>query len=271
MSDTPDTIPQSAASKYKTIARAVVANDVAACEEIYQLLADQNKTLTSDDVNALGLRWFNNKEQPNDMADFFHKLKFNFEQVVILDQKTENVGTRIPFRLIGYDKGEALLTHLLSIGAVSKDVSDGMGDNLISQALEVGRFEFATTLKNIGVDIDQTNMSGQSALHLFAGKLGYQAVQWLGQNGADPTLEDLQGARPSELVPEVMDGWDANAMFDVLEEYVTQFQSGQGFEINGEFNAMIEKEKPKEEGSDQTLGEQADEAKALLGSLTGGP
>ena len=257
----------SAATKYKTLARAVAAMDAPACYEIFNILKEQGKDLSFDEVNALGMRWFMVKTNRDmDVAKFLKERGFEFDQVIILDQEKENVGTRIPFRLIGDDDGEKLLIQLINENLVSYDISDGIGDGLLIEALQQNRFDFSEKLLTLNVNIDNTNMSGQSALHVFASRLNFQAIQWLGEHKADPTIEDLQGARASEMVPESMNGWDPNSMFDVLEDFVVRFRNGKNFEITPEYSAMLEKEKTIL-GDDQTLGNQADEAKSLLTSM----
>lgn len=258
---------ENAISKYKTLGRALSANDVPACREILQeYTQNMGKELTEEEVFRLGLTWFKNKNgRPIEVAAFLKEIGFDFE--VHTSVKDENVGTKLPFRLIDDPEDQNLLVELIQHGYVQKDLTDGAGDSLLVAALQTNQFELADKLLAIGVDINASNIMGQTALHMFAGRLSFQAVEWLGRNGADPTIEDLQNARPSEMVPEHMQGWDPDCMYNVLEDYVERFQKGLPFEINAEFNEMIERERPKEDEDDQTLGDQADEAKRILSSF----
>ena len=271
MTQAPNDTPTLSASaqKHKTLARAIIANDIDACREMYGVLKASGKSLSEDDVQALGMRWFTNKARPVEMVPFLHEIGFDFLQYVVLDQEKENTGTRIPFRLIGNEKNELVLRKLIDIKVVPLDLTDGMGDNLLVAALQWKRYDLASELKGLGVDVNATNLAGQTALHVAAAALDFSAVQWLGSNGADPQIEDIQGARASEMVPEVMDGWDPNAMFDVLEGYVERFRLGQSIEMTAEYEAMVQKEKPKtnDENDGQTVGDQANEAKSILSGL----
>ena len=271
MSEPTENAPSEAVQKYKTLARALAANDEPACRELYAVYKSQGKELNDEEVFALGMRWFLNKKgRDHALVPFLADLKFNFEQVILLDQKTENVGTKLPFRLIGSDKDEDLLLYLLNNKYVDLDVRDGLGDNLLTEALQRSRFDFAEKLLALGVSLNETNLGGQAPLHIFASRLNFQAVEWLCQHNADPTLEDLQNARPSEMVPEVMDGWDPQSMFDVLEDYVDRYNLGQKFEGNAEFSEMVNKERAEQnptEEDGQTYGEQANEAKSILTQL----
>ena len=265
-----DTTPESAIQKYKTLARAVLANDLPACREIHVVLKEQGKDLDADEVNALGLRWFLNKKgRSADLLPFLNDLGFNFKQVIVLDQQNENVGTAIPFRLIGSDQDEELLVRLLQDKIVPVDICDGIGDNLLVESLSRDRFDFSSRLVSLGVNINETNLAGQAPLHVFASRLSFRAVQWLCENNADPTIEDLTGSRPSELVPDVMQGWNPQCMFDVLEDYVEAYQQNKSFVSNAEYEEMVVKEKGPEAGEDddQTYGDQAAAAKSMLSQL----
>lgn len=261
-------------SKYKTLARAIVANDAPACRVIYDVLKTSGKTISDEEVNALGLRWIMNKKNESynlDVADFLKEIGFDFEQVVILDQENENSGTALPFRLVSGENHQALLLGLLSRNVVPLTICDGMGDNLLVEALMNGQVEFADELLQAGVDINNTNLAGQSALHVFASKVNFTACDWLCRNNIDPTVEDLTTARASEMVPESMQDWDVDCLYDALEQYVSDFRAGNPFQSSSELQAMVEREKPKDEDDeddDMTLGEQSDQAKSILSGLT---
>lgn len=258
-----------AATKYKTLGRALAANDVEACREILAIYEEeQGKKLTEEDVFKLGIKWFQNKDgRPMETAEFLKEIGFDFEQLTTA--KEENVGMRLPFRLLAEEGNQEILLDMIGRGWISRDLMDGNGDGFLVNSLHASQFDFADKLVTLGIDINASNVAGQSPLHVFASRLNYQAVDWLCSRGADPTLEDLQGARPSEMVPDQMQGWDTDCVFEVLENYVERFNAGGSFETSPEFAAMVEKERaannPDEDG--QTLGEQADEAKSILTKL----
>ena len=266
---------QELVNKYKTLARAIAANDGPACRIIHKVFEQKERALSHEEVAALGFRWLankNNEPYSVDIALFLNDLGFDFEQVIILDQKNENSGTAIPFRLLTGEHHQQLLLDLLNNGIVPLDTMDGMGDSLLVEALLKNEFDFAQKLLDAGVDIQATNMAGQTALHVCANKVNFRACEFLCRNGIDPTIEDLNMQRASEMVPEAMPGWNVDCLFNDLEQYVDDFRNGQPFVASLELQAMMRKETPKEsEGDDMTLGEQADEAQSVLSGLNAGP
>jgi hypothetical protein len=259
------TPPSAAATKYKTLGRALAANDVEACREILEIYKNQGNSLTPDDIFKLGVKWFSNKEsRPMEIAEFLKEIGFDFEQVT--RSKDVNIGVRLPFRLLNEGGDQDLLIQLINRNWIDRDLMDGNGDGFLVNALQASQFDFADKLLGLGVDINASNVAGQTPLHVFASRLNYQAIDWLCSHGADPTVEDLQGARPSEMVPENMNGWDTDCVYELLEDYVVSFNSGGSFVSSPEFAAMVEKERGSENSDEdgQTYGEQADEAKSIL-------
>lgn len=263
---------QETINKYKTLARAIVANDAEACRLIHSVYETSGKKLDVDEINALGLRWLMNKKAEAyniDVGMFLKEIGFDFEQLVVFDQENENSGTSIPFRLIEGEPQQNLLIALLENDIVPLDASDGMGDNLIVEAVQKQQFDLADRLLQLGVDLGNLNMAGQTALHVSASKANFGACKWLCENNIDPTVEDLIGARASEMVPETMGGWDVDCLFEALEQYVEDYRQGQAFQSSPNLDAMAQKEKGEESDVDdnQTLGQQADEAQSILISL----
>lgn len=259
------------AKKYKTLARAVFANDAEACNEIYKYLKNQGKEFTEEEIQSLGMRWFMNKEREIDVAKFLHEMGFNFEQVIILDPQNERTGVAIPFRLIGDEDDERVLIDLLKHNIVSTEVSDGMGDSLICEALQKDRFELADNLLAVGVDINHQNIAQQTSMHIMAAKLNFRAIKWLGENKADPGVEDIRGAVASQMVPETLEDWDTDSMYELLENYVESHDNGGGFSSSEEFDAMVDREEAMnnpgdEEDNDATWEELNDTAGALIKS-----
>ena len=264
------TPPSEAAKKYKTLGRALAANDVPACREILAIYEEQGKKLTEVEVFQLGIKWFKNKDgRPLETAEFLKEIGFDFEQLTT--GKEENVGIKLPFRLLDEEGNQEILLEMIDRGWINRDLMDGNGDGFLVNALHSSQFDFAEKLLALGIDINASNVAGQTSLHVFASRLNFQAIDWLCNHGADPTLEDLQGARPSEMVPDYMKNWDTDSAFEVLENYVESFKFGGSFESTPEFSEMVEKERkmdnPETDEDGQTLGEQADQAKSILTKL----
>lgn len=261
--------------KYRTIARAIIAQDAPACQEIYKVLQDQGKDLTDDEVMALGMRWLSSgqkKDQPPrniEVAKFLGELGFDFTMTVRLT-KDEVVGAPIPHRLAQDEVDHAILLELIDAGLVPLTVQDGLGDNLLVECLTSGSFDLADKLITRGIGLDDINLAQQTALHVMAGHVNFQGVDWLLQHKADPTIEDIGGNRPSELVPEDMSGWDVSSMYENLEDAVDAHTSGSPYIPRPEFTKMVNKEAGRKEGDGQTLGEMTDELSGMASSLLGG-
>lgn len=257
------------AKKYKTLGRALLANDVEASREILDVYRSTGKELTEAEVFRLGLSWLGSKERKSEVAEFLHELNFDFQQLTVMGE--EQSGQRLPFRLLGTEKDQELLLSLIDKKWVAIDIMDGVGDSLLVNALQLEQFDFAEKLLSRGSDIDASNIGGATALHIFANRLNFQAVEWLGRHGADPTIEDIADNIPAQMVPEHMDGgWNTDCMFEVLSDYADKWpsQKASGFELNVEFSEMLERERKNDDAEDnQTYGDQANTAKSILGGL----
>lgn len=263
---------QELVTKYKTLARAVAANDIEGCEALFKAYTEVHaKTLSPEEVHALGMRWLLNNKTVKDVevAKFLGRIGFDFEQVIIVDPENERVGEPIPFRLMDSPEEHDLLMTLIENNLVDLNIGDGMGDSLLVTALDRQLYDLATRLKDAGLSVDSTNMAGQTALHVFAAKVNYGAIDWLCRNGADPTIEDIQDARASEMVPEEMPGWDVECLYELLEQYVVDFRAGNGFTSTPEFNEQVEKEKPDHDPS-RTLQDDLDEFDDVINTQLGG-
>lgn len=257
------------AKKYKTLGRALLANDVSACREILDIYRSTGKELTPEEVFRLGMSWLASKERKSEVAEFLNELNFDFQQLTVMGE--EQSGQRLPFRLLSTEKDQELLLSLIDKKWVEIDIMDGVGDSLLVNALQLGQFDFAETLLNKGCDINASNIGGATALHIFANRLNFQAVEWLGRHGADPTIEDIADNIPAQMVPEHMDGgWNTDCMFEVLSDYADKWPSkkSSGFELNVDFSEMLERERKNDDAEDnQTYGDQANTAKSILGGL----
>ena len=236
--------------KYKTVARAVAADDVHAARVLYKIHQDQEKSLSEDDVSSLGFLWLTKHRKGGrspDMVDFLHELGFNFKQFVPNAGTRSSSGNHIPFLLLEDKDGAIILERALDIGAIPLEVRDTRGDTLLMDALDVGYFDLADRLLQRGLSPDLRNVAGHTALHLFAHKVNFRAVDWLLKKGADPDINDYQYARPSQHVPEsVGGGWDTDCLYDALEDYVADFKAGKPFVGNPTYLQMLEKEEQEE-------------------------
>lgn len=233
--------------KYKTVARAVGADDVQAARVLHKILLDQGKALSKDDVSSLGFLWLTKPRKGGrnpEMVDFLHELGFNFKQFVPNAGTRSQSGNHIPFLLLEDKDGPAILERALDVGAIPLESRDTRGDTLLMDALDLGLFDLADKLLARGLSPDLRNLGGHTALHLFAHKVNFSAVDWLLKNGADPDINDYQYARPSQHVPEsVGGGWDTDCLYDALEDYVDDFKAGKPFLGNPQYQQMLEREK----------------------------
>jgi hypothetical protein len=259
--------------KYRTLARAVIAQDEPACRELYQVLQDQGKDLTDDEVMALGLRWLSSgqkKDQPPrsiEVAKFLGELGFDFTMTIRLS-KDEVVGSPIPHRLAQDEVDHAILLELIDNGLVPLTVQDGLGDNLLVECMTYGSFDLAEKLITRGIGLDDINLAQQTALHVMAGRVLFEGVDWLLKHKADPTVEDIGGNRPSELVPEDLDEWDVSSMYETLEDACIARSNNTPYQPTPEFSKMVKKEAGRTE-PEQTLGEMTDDLSSMASSLLG--
>ena len=245
MTDQAAAQPQSAIEKYKTLARAVAADDVPASRELLAAFKAQGKSLSEEDVSALAFRWFSlRKKEPKsvDMIDFLHELGFSMTQFVPGAGHRTASGNHIPFLMMETQGDIPLLQRAIEIGAIPLTQRDTRGDSLLADALETDNFEMADWLLAKGVDPNLTNIAGQSALHTFAAAANFRAVKWLVSNGANPDLDDIQYNRPGQLVKEKIDGVNTDALFDALEDFVDDFKAGRPFQGNPGFFKEVERE-----------------------------
>lgn len=267
----------SAVAKYRTLARAITAQDAPACREIYNVFTNSlHKTLSDEEVLAMGIRWLSSGQKDDqpprniEVAKFLADIGFNFSMTVRL-QKDEVVGAPIPFKLIDDKADHGVLLELIDAGLVKSTVSDGAGNSLIAAALAAAAFGLADDLVARGVDLNETNLAGQTALHDMAANANFRAVDWLLRHGADANAEDMEGSRPSQMVPETVGPtYDVDSMFDTLEDAAEAQKNGHPYTPRPEFVAMMRQEAKdagEDVGDDQTLGERTDELSGIAKSL----
>lgn len=236
--------------KYNTLGQAIKANDVEACRTIYhKYTVELEKELSEDEIFSLGILWFKTKNRNLDVVDFLKEIHFDFEINTVADN--ESAGKKIPFRMIQDKEDQNTLEYLLKKEYISKNIMDGNGDSLLVEALQESEFDFAERLLTY-VDINATNLMGNTALHYFASRLNFTAVNWLCEHGAHPEIENLMGEVASQLVPESMENWDPESMYNTLEDYMLDFNKGQKFNPNEIFIEQLNKEL-SEKDSDSDL------------------
>ena len=156
-------------------------------------------------------------------------------------------GARIGLSLEGQDAAQAaqaarndkLLKHFIENDHVPVDHAEADGTTLLMAALMAEQFDLADYLLARGADVNRARRAmlggGDTALHLAARQASFQAVVWLIEHGADPSVENTAGKQPSEEVPnldaESAKEWDLDAMFDALEDYKTARKEGRAFQI----------------------------------------
>jgi hypothetical protein len=238
--------PEDAIQKYKTVARAVAADDAPAARALLKVFEDQKKKLSSEEVEALGFRWLTmrKKEQKSlEMLEFLHELGFNFKQFVPMAGVRSASGNHIPFLLLENKNEVPLLEHAIAIGAIPANVRDTRGDTLLMDALDLGYLDLADRLLALGLSPDEQNLAGHTALHIFAGKVNFRAVNWLVTHGANPDIDDLMYSRAAQMVPEsVGDDWDTDSLYNALEDFVEDFKAGRPFKGNPEFFEQLQRE-----------------------------
>lgn len=221
----PDLVP--VFKKYKSLGAAIKAEDIESLEKILGYYQEKKK-LNHDEL-SLAMCALANQMSPT-MADLL--LKYGAK----LDQKIENQDA---VQVALSAKNHALVIHFVDRGVVEPDHTEPDGTTLLMAALLTEQFDLADQLVARGADVNRQRLefSGGSdtALHLAARQASFQAVIWLMENGADPSIENASRQQPCESIPELdqesAKEWDLDAMFDALEDYKAARNKGEPFEI----------------------------------------
>lgn len=136
-------------------------------------------------------------------------------------------------------KNSTLVLSLLDQGLFHPDHAELDGTTLLMAALLAEQFDLADELVQRGADVNMQRPvfpgNGETALHLAARQASFQSVIWLIENGADPTIENVDNHQPSELIPELdkesAHMWDLDVMYEALEDYKQARKEGKNFEI----------------------------------------
>ena len=229
-SDSQITIPDHLAplfKKYKSWGAAVKANDCESLQLILSYLQEQKRLKPEELSRALAAGA--NQMNP-DMAD----LLIGFGAT--LDEKIEGQDA---VQVALSAKNHALVLHFLDQGLVSPDHTESDGTTLLMAALLTEQFDLADQLMARGADIDKQRLEfsggADTALHLAARQASFQAIIWLIENGANPSIENAERRQACESIPELdkdsAKEWDLDAMFDALEDYKDARKKGEAFEI----------------------------------------
>lgn len=132
-----------------------------------------------------------------------------------------------------------LVLSLLDQGLFDPNHAESDGTTLLMASLLTEQFDLADQILERGANINQQRPAfpgnADTALHLAARQASFQAVVWLMENGADPSIENVDNLQPSEVIPELSKDsdpiWDLDAMFEALEDYKEARKKGQKFEI----------------------------------------
>lgn len=213
--------------KYKTWGAAIKANDIESLRLILEYYAKQEKIKAEDLSRALAAGA--NAMNPA-MADLL------MEFGATLGEKVENQDA---VQVALSAKNHALVLHFLDQGLADPDHAESDGTTLLMAALLTEQFDLADQLiaRGADVNIQRLEFSGGSdtALHLAARQASFQAVIWLIENGADPSIENAERFQPCESIPELdkdsAKEWDLDAMFEALEDYKEARKKGDLFEI----------------------------------------
>lgn len=229
-----DTLPEDFKNllrKYRSVGAAIKADDDAAVRRLLDYQLETGKK----DKEELG------RELSLALVMAAGQVRPSMAKVLL------EYGADLTIRHEGYDapqaaakgKNKDLLVDWIETGRISVDHSGGDGCSLVLLALLNEDYTLADELHQRGASVNtQMNMmlGGHTALHLLAANGNFQAVIWLLEKGADPTLMNADNRLASEMVPEndpasQREGWDFNVMYEALEDYRDAFQEGRGAEF----------------------------------------
>lgn len=136
-------------------------------------------------------------------------------------------------------KNTPLVLSLLDQGVFPPDHAESDGTTLLMAALLTEQFDLADEIVQRGADVNLQRPAfpgnSETALHLAARQASFQSVIWLIENGADPSIENLDNHQPSEMIPELDKDskhlWDLDAMYEALEDYKQARKEGNDFEV----------------------------------------
>ena len=247
LSQTPEDIPadvQALFRKYRSSGAAIKAGDEAALRRLleYQLSTGKTKKELADEMSAALLL------TAGTISPSMAQVMLDFGAT--LDQVKDGHDAA---QVAVLGKNRDLALYFLEKNLVTVDHAERDGNSLLMLALQSSDFDLADQLFERGAAEDHKTlvmMGGQTALHLAAANVNFQAVVWLMEKGANPTLENTENRLACEMLPELDqeskdEGWDLDALFDGLEAYRFAYEAGQveTFEIPYRLREMAHMEK----------------------------
>lgn len=253
--DSIDTLPEDVKTllrKYRSVGAAIKANDMEAVRRLLDYQLEEGKKEKDQLARELSLALIVGAAQ----------IQPPMANVLIeygADLTTRHEGFDAP-QAAAKGKNKDLLIDWVDTGRISASYAGGDGCSMLLLALLNEDYALADALHERGASVD-TQMSmmlgGHTALHLAAANANFQAVIWLIEKGADPTLLNSENRLASEMVPDndptsVREGWDFNVMYETLEDYRDAFRIGKG----GEFEIpMAMREQAFMESTPMSMGE----------------
>ena len=215
--------------KYNSVGLAITANDVEGAKEVVELLKERRSYLSVEDWTTLLFKTLNNMTP--ETAQYLKDQGADINAFLELPSKTRS--KRSESYSLGYSTMAAdnkpLLTWMVAQGWVDESQVTPGGDTLLVQAIRECSFDVANMLVEKGMSIDHQNLRGVSAMHEAASVGNYEALSWLMERGANPTLETMGNAVPSELVPdpdEAEDPQEAEMLFAAIDQYYLDYKNG---------------------------------------------
>ena len=210
--------------EYNSVGLAVKANDVQGAKDVVEFLKTERHTALSNEEWTFLL--FN--ALPGMTIEMAQYLRESGADIAASMESKED-SDRTQSINLGYALMQAdnvpLLQWMLDEGWVDEKMTSPAGDTLLVQAIREHAFETAQLFMDKGMSIDHQNLRGVCAFHEAASSGDYRALEWLMQRQADPTLETMMGAVPSELVPtEADDAQEAEMLYDAVDAYYVQFK-----------------------------------------------
>ncbi len=227
-------------AKYPNLMAAIKANDAPACYDIAELLKQDGRPLTPEQIDRVGCEWLKTCAEPAIMLPFFHDMKFNFKDMVIFGNSSV-VG--IPNAMLLSERGSLALIEALNIGAIDVDYRTSGGTTLLESALSEGRFEVADRLMELGASVNAKDLAGQTPLFNRVAALDILAIDYLLQRGADPGIENNFMVTAAEMLPESDSSPEilspVDILFNQLSDISDALASGQSPVFNSDYSEII--------------------------------
>lgn len=206
-----------------SLGQAIQANDIE-WAKIYMDQTTDKQRPSQDQLTTLFFKTLSNLEPAT--ADFLLEYGADPQRqfTIQLPDRMEVVGlARI---LINQDQTD-LFQHLFEKGVVDMSQRSVGGDSLLAQSLTKENVALADWLFARGAAVDEANFLGFTALHQAANRINFIAVEWLLDHGANPEATTIENdSVPSQLIPTADETGDADALYDILEDYSESYGQG---------------------------------------------